>query len=244
MPTIALVNVNTSSSMTDTMVSAAQAVAAPDTEIIGITPTRGPESVESHLEGALSAVGVLEAVRNRDRDPNLPPVSAWILAGYGDQGREALQELVDVPVVDITEAAAITAMLLGDRYAVVTTLQRTVPMIRDRLQLAGLLDRCSSIQGSGLSVLELETDDDATDQAIIARAREALDAGAEVICLGCGGMAGRAVDISTELGAPVVDGIGAAVGLAESLIRQSLSTSRTGTFAQQTGKRIDGFPGF
>lgn len=230
--------------MTDTMVSAAQAVAAPDTEIIGITPTRGPESVESHLEGALSAVGVLEAVRNRDRDPNLPPVSAWILAGYGDQGREALQELVDVPVVDITEAAAITAMLLGDRYAVVTTLQRTVPMIRDRLQLAGLLDRCSSIQGSGLSVLELETDDDATDQAIIARAREALDAGAEVICLGCGGMAGRAVDISTELGAPVVDGIGAAVGLAESLIRQSLSTSRTGTFAQQTGKRIDGFPGF
>lgn len=230
--------------MTDTMVSAARAVAAPDTKIIGITPTRGPESVESHLEGALSAVGVLEAVRNRDRDPNLPPVSAWILAGYGDQGREALQELVDVPVVDITEAAAITAMLLGDRYAVVTTLQRTVPMIRDRLQLAGLLDRCSSIQGSGLSVLELDTDDATTDQAIIARARDALDAGAEVICLGCGGMAGRAVDISTELGAPVVDGIGAAVGLAESLIRQSLSTSRTGTFAQQTEKRIDGFPGF
>lgn len=242
MPTIALVNVNTSESMTETIATAARAVAGPDTEIIGVTPRRGPESVESHLEGAYSAVGVIEAFHARHHDPGLPPIDAWILAGYGDQGREALQELVDVPVVDITEAAAISAMLLGDRYAVVTTLQRTVPMIRERLELAGLLKRYCSIQGTGLGVLELEEDDAATDQAIIERSRQALAQGAEVICLGCGGMAGRAQEVSAVLGAPVVDGVAAAVGLAESLLRQSLSTSRVGTFARHTGKHIYGFP--
>ncbi|WP_281248207.1 aspartate/glutamate racemase family protein [Corynebacterium pacaense] len=240
MPTIAVVNVNTSTTMTATISAAAQSVAAPDTRIIGVTPTRGPESVESHLEGALSAVGVIEAVRAQSTLG--PPVDAWILAGYGDQGREALQELVDGPVVDITEAAAMTAMLLGDLYAVVTTLKRTVPMIRDRLRLAGLLDRCSSITATDLAVLELEADPSATDHAIIAQSREALDNGAEVICLGCGGMAGRARELSGILGAPVVDGVTAAVGLAESLIGQSLSTSRTGTFAKQYGKIITGFP--
>ena len=52
---------------------------------------------------------------------------AVIQAGYGEHGREGLQELLDVPVVDITEAAASTAMFLGHRYSVVTTLDRAVP---------------------------------------------------------------------------------------------------------------------
>lgn len=48
-----------------------------------------------------------------------------------------------MPVVDITEAAASTAMYLGHRYSVVTTLDRAVPMIEDRLKLAGLDARCA-----------------------------------------------------------------------------------------------------
>jgi Asp/Glu/hydantoin racemase len=47
-----------------------------------------------------------------------------------------------VPVVDIAEAAASTAMFMGHKYSVVTTLDRTVPLIEDRLKLAGLDARC------------------------------------------------------------------------------------------------------
>ena len=60
-----------------------------------------------------------------------------------------------MPVVDITEAAATTAMFLGRSYGVVTTLDRTVPLIEDRLKLAGLDARCAGVLASGLSVLEL-----------------------------------------------------------------------------------------
>lgn len=236
---IAIVNVNTSRSMTDVMVAAATAVAAPDTVIEGVTPAIGPASVETHIEGYLSATGVIQAVHRRQQEA--PAVDAWIIAGYGDQGREALQELVDAPVVDITEAAAVAAMAVGDTYAVVTTLNRTVPMIRARLQTAGLIDRCASIAGTGLGVLELEEDAQRTDDAILDKAREALQAGAEAICLGCGGMAGRAQELTGILGAPVVDGVTAAVGQAESLVRQNLSTSRVGTYAPRSAKKLSGF---
>ncbi|WP_297008508.1 aspartate/glutamate racemase family protein [uncultured Corynebacterium sp.] len=244
--TIGIVNVNTSAAMTQTIVSAATAVAAPDTTVIGVTPTIGPESVETHVEAALSQVGVITAVHRRHTapvTPDAPAIDAWIIAGYGDEGREALQELVDVPVVDITEAAAIAAMAVGDRYAVVTTLDRTVPMIRGRLRLAGVLDRCVSVRGTGLGVLELEEDAGRTDDLILDLARDALADGAEAVCLGCGGMAGRARGLSAELGAPVIDGVTAAVGIAESLVRQGLTTSRVGTYAPRAPKRLSGFAG-
>ncbi|MFE1817338.1 aspartate/glutamate racemase family protein, partial [Metapseudomonas otitidis] len=79
---------------------------------------------------------VMDRVLNFDQ-----PYDAVIQAGYGEHGREGLQELLDVPVVDITDAAASTAMYLGHKYSVVTTLDRTVPLIEDRLKLSGLYDR-------------------------------------------------------------------------------------------------------
>src|SRR3989344_1164330 len=84
------------------------------------------------------------------------PFDAVIQAGYGEHGREGLQELLNVPVVDITEAAATTAMFLGHAYSVVTTLDRTVPLIEDRLKLAGLYQRCASARASGMAGLGLE----------------------------------------------------------------------------------------
>lgn len=244
MPRIAFVNVNTSADMTATVVQAARAVAAPDSEIVGVTPTSGPASVETHLEGTLSAVGVAQAVQRYVNSADNEPVDAWILAGYGDLGKEALQELVDVPVVDITEAAAFAAMSIGDEFAVVTTLNRTTAMIRDRLRLAGVLDRVESIHGTGLGVLELEQDAEATDAAILQKSQEAIARGADVICLGCAGMAGRGPELSQKLGAPIVDGVTAAVGMAESLIRQGLSTSRAGTLAPRSPKPLANFEEF
>ncbi|WCZ37434.1 Asp/Glu/Hydantoin racemase [Corynebacterium heidelbergense] len=241
---IGIVNVNTSESMTQTILAAARSVAAQGTTVLGLTPAIGPASVENHVEAILSATGVLSAVREYTADPTRTPVDAWILAGYGDQGKEALMELVDVPVVDITEAAAVAAMAIGDRYAVVTTLDRTVPMIRERLAAAGVAARCASVRGTGLGVLELEEDATSTDRAILARADEALAQGAEVICLGCAGMAGRAGELSSRLGAPVVDGVAAAVGQAESLVRQGLGTSRVGTYAPRSPKPLAGFGEF
>lgn len=231
---ILVVNVNTPASMTDTIAASARAVASPGTEIIGLTPPFGAESVEGNLESYLAAVAVQEAVRSYPE-----PYDAVIQAGYGEHGREGLQELCDVPVVDITEAAASTAQFLGHRYSVVTTLDRTVPLIEDRLLLAGLSQRCASVRASGLSVLELEEDPARAVEAIVAQSVAAVrDDHAEVICLGCGGMAGLTEQVAAATGVPIVDGVAAAVTIAEGLVRLGLSTSKVRTYAAPRQKKI------
>ncbi|WP_277964571.1 aspartate/glutamate racemase family protein [Pseudomonas sp. RIT-To-2] len=235
---ILVVNVNTTAAITHTIAEQARSVAAPGTEIIGLTPRFGAESVEGNFESYLAAIGVMDAVMAYDQ-----PFDAVIQAGYGEHGREGLQELLDVPVVDITEAAASLAMLLGHAYSVVTTLDRTVPLIQDRLRLAGLYQRCASVRASGLAVLELEQDPSRAVAAIVAQAELAVrDDQAEVICLGCGGMAGLDAMIRESTGVPVVDGVTAAVALAESLVRLGLSTSKVRTYATPRRKRVVGWP--
>jgi allantoin racemase len=146
-------------------------------------------------------------------------------------------------VVEICEAAAHAAMLIARSFAVVTTLQRSVPAIEDRLKLAGLADRCASVRASGMSTLEVDADPRAAIRGIVDQARIAVrDDHAEAICLGCAGMAGLEQAITAELGVPVVDGIGAAVRLAEALVGLGLVTSKVSTYAPPDPKRITGWP--
>ena len=235
---ILVVNVNTTQSMTDAIAQQAQSAAAPGTEIVGLTPRIGAESVEGNFESYLAAVAVMDAVLAYPGE-----YDAVIQAGYGEHGREGLQEILTVPVVDITEAAASTAMFLGHRYSVVTTLDRTVPLIEDRLKLAGLDARCASVRASGLAVLELESEPERAIEAIVQQAELAVRQDrAEVICLGCGGMAGLDDEIRARIGVPVVEGVSAAVTIAESLVRLGLTTSKVRTFAPPRPKAIIGWP--
>ncbi len=233
-----IVNVNTTASMTAAIADSARAVAAPGTEIIGLTQAVGAESVEGNFESYLAAVAVMSAVVTYEG-----PFDAVVQAGFGEHGREGLQELLDCPVVDITEAAGHVACLIGHRYSVVTTLDRTVPLIEDRLRLAGLRERCASVRSSGLTVLELDEDPEAAVKAIVREAELAVrDDRAEVICLGCGGMAGLDEAVLRATGVPVVDGVTAAVKLAESLVELGLSTSKVRTYAPPRTKRVAGWP--
>jgi allantoin racemase len=235
---ILVVNVNTTESMTASIGAQATAVAAPGTEVVPLTPLFGVESVEGNYESYLAALAVMETVRSYP-----DPFDAVIQAGYGEHGREGLQELLDVPVVDITEAAAGTAMFLGHKYSVVTTLDRTVPLIEDRLKLAGLLDRCASIRASGMAVLDLERDPQAAVEAIAREAARAVEEDhAEVICLGCGGMAGLPERVRATTGTPVVDGVTAAVTIAEGLVRMRLTTSKIRTYASPRPKTFKAWP--
>ncbi|WP_018155749.1 aspartate/glutamate racemase family protein [Demetria terragena] len=235
---ILVVNVNTTESMTEAIANSARSIAASGTEIVGLTPRFGAESCEGNLESYLAAVGVMDVVTRYAE-----PYDAVIQAGYGEHGREGLQEILEVPVVDITEAAASTALYLGYRFSVVTTLDRTVPLIEDRLKLAGLDSRCASVRASGLGVLELEAEPDRAVHAIVEQSQRAVeDDYAEVICLGCGGMAGLEAAVSAATSVPVVDGVRAAVVIAEGLVRQGLSTSKIRTYARPRAKRLTGWP--
>jgi allantoin racemase len=171
------------------------------------------------------------------------PYDAVVLAGFGEHGRDGLQELIAAPVVEICEASAQVAMLIARTFSVITTLRRSVPAIEDRLKLAGLTDRCASVRASGMSTLEVDADPRDAVRGIVEQARIAVEQDhAEAICLGCAGMAGLEQAITAELGVPVIDGIGAAVRLAEAVVGLGLATSKVSTYAPPDPKPITGWP--
>jgi allantoin racemase len=59
---------------------------------------------------------------------------------------------------------------------------------------------------------------------------------AEAIVLGCAGMADLAAELATAHALPVVDGVAAAVTLAEGMVRLGLRTSRLGPYAAPRSK--------
>jgi allantoin racemase len=228
---ILVINPNTSVTMTAEIDAAARAAAAPGTEIVAQAPYFGAAAIDSAAESYLSAVGVMDIVA-RMQDGGTFDFDAVILAGFGEHGKDALQEMLSVPVFDIAECAAHIAHLVGRRYAVVTTLARSIAPIEDRLALAGLDAHCASVRACGWGTAEIDADPAAAVVAIVAEAARAVDEdGADVICLGCAGMAGVTSAISAKLGVPAIDGVAAAVGLAQAVVNLGLSTSKAGVYA-------------
>ena len=58
--------------------------------------------------------------------------------------------------------------------------------------------------------------------------------------LGCAGMADLAAELAAVHGLPVIDGVAAAVTLAEALMRLGLKTSRLGPYATPRSKTYSG----
>src|SRR5207245_2219674 len=121
---ILVVNPNTTQSMTDAIAESARRYASPGTEIVPLTPLYGADGIDCNFESFISAVAVMDRVATYDG-----PFDAVVMAGFGEHGREGVQEIVSVPVIDICEASAHVAQLIGRTYSVVTTLDRSIASI-------------------------------------------------------------------------------------------------------------------
>jgi allantoin racemase len=235
---IIVVNPNTSAWMTDDMAKAAKAYANPGTRITGVTPPWGTPGIYGNFEGFLSAAAVMEAVSTFPE-----PFDAVVMAGFGEPGREGVRELLNVPVMDITECSALLACTLGSRFGVVTTTKHFVPIIEDIYAVIGLQRRCVSVRATGLGVLDLEKDPKATQELLAEQATKAINEdGAEVIILGCGGMGGFDKELERRIGVPVIDGIVAAVKMAEACYAYGISTSKINSYGSPRKQPIDGWP--
>jgi allantoin racemase len=234
---ITVVNPNTTASMTRQIGASARSVAAAGTTIEAVNPTMGPASIESHYDEALAVPGILAELRRAEA----AGAQGFVLACFGDPGLDAARELVAGPVVGIAEAAMHAASFLGRSFSVVTTLSRTAGRAADLAAHYGFGRHCARVRACDVPVLEL---DDAAGGAfgrIAAECRAAVaEDGADVIVLGCAGMADLCRRLSGLVGVPVVDGVAAAVKQVEGLIAMGLATSSRGEFAPPPAKRYTG----
>jgi allantoin racemase len=222
-----VVNPNTTASMTDAVVVAARGVASADTEIVGGTPTRGVASVESHVDEAWGALGVLEQVLAGEREG----VDAYVIACFGDTGVPAAREVASGPVVGMTEAALMAAALIAHRFAIVTMPRRTIEQSDRVVRALGLGHRCA-VRAVDVPVSDVADGSGHLLELFAAESLRAIDQDdAEAIILGCAGLTDLLIPLRDALGVPVIDGVPAAVTMAEGLLAQGLTTSRASTFA-------------
>lgn len=231
---ITLLNPNTSRAMTAKIAAAARDVAGGGVEIDAVCPDDGPDAIESHVDEAFAAVAVIDLI---ERDQRMGGSDAYVIACFGDPGLDAARELVDVPVVGIAEAAMHIAAISGRSFGVVTTLTRTLGRARDLVARYGMTDACVSMAGTGIPVLDLEDTSSESFERIAELCAEAVDAGADVIVLGCAGMADLCTALSGRLGVPVVDGVAAAVGIAAGMVRMGVGTSKRDEYALPPRRR-------
>lgn len=237
---ILLINPNTSEEFTKRVQAIAERYAFPGTTVVAMNPTAGPRSIEGIYDELLSSPGTLELAISHMND-----FDAFVIACYSDHPTiYALREITEKPVLGIAEASMYVACMLGYSFSVVTTNEEWEPLLRDAVRHYGLADRCASVRSTRMPVLALEQSSPAeTTSLILKAARQAIaEDDAEVICLGCAGMAGMNEELQDALGVPVLDGVVCALKLLEGLVGCGVRTSKKRAYAQPGHKPIIDLP--
>jgi allantoin racemase len=233
---ILVVNPNTTVSMTATIADSAGRVANAGTQIVAVTSSMGPVSIEGYYDEAFAVPGMLMEIARGEK----AGANAAIIACFDDTGLDAARALADIPVIGICEAALASTAFIAQRFTIVTTMERSRLPLEHLVHRYGMGGRCK-VRAADIPVLSLE---DPTSNARD-RLREEIDLAlrddrAEAIVLGCAGMADLTAELRAEFGVPVVDGVAAAVKQAEALVALGLSTAKRGAYASPVQKPYKG----
>jgi allantoin racemase len=225
---ILVINPNSSEAFNAVMRTQLRAVARPDVEVVVVSPPGAPPAVESAQDEVAAVPPLLELVR-RAAEQGYDGV---VIACFSDPGLDAAREATALPVVGIQESAMHLAAQLGDRFSVLTTLDRRVPIRQHAALRYGLERRLASCPVLDLPVLATVQAREQVFDLLVRTGRRAVEQdGAEVLVLGCAGLGDLAPLVQRALGVPVVDPNAAALKLVETLIDLGLSHSKARLYA-------------
>lgn len=182
-----------------------------------LTLADGPPGIESQRQADLTIAPML-ALAAAQKD-----ALGYVVACFGDPGLHALRDQTALPVEGIQEAAVMTALTLGQRFGVIAILPTSIPRHLRAFGAMGVLPRLAGDRALGLGVAEL-ADEGKTLSAMLATAKRLRDEdGANVLIMGCAGMARYRDPLEQATGLPVVEPCQAAVAMALGKITLSLS---------------------
>jgi Asp/Glu/hydantoin racemase len=233
-----VINPNISESVSELIGNEARRAASPGTEITMLTAPFGVAYIETRFEALIGAYAAATLVAEHARGHD-----AVIVAAFGDPGVPGIREVLDIPVVGMTEAALASVCLLGNRFSIVAISRRITAWYRESVEHNGLIGRLASIRSLDRPLRDIG----AVQADHAARLRELCTAvveedGADAIILGGAPLAGLARSIAGELPVPVVDGVSSAVKQAETLVTLKPGTARAGSFAPPPAKLNAGLP--
>lgn len=230
-----VINPNISTSVSSLILEEAQRAAHPDTEIIMRTAPYGVEYIETRFEALIAGGAVAQVIAEEYEH-----VDGIVVAAFGDPGMPALKEIVNLPVVGITEAALVTAALQGARFSIVAISERIKDWYRECVEHNGLGSRLVSIRSLNDSLGDIGSVQENFQDQLLQLAHDVVDEGADTVILAGAPLAGFAREIGNQIPVPVVDGIAAGIKQCEVLVNLGGSAHHKGSFAAPPHKNNQG----
>ncbi len=215
--TLIVINPNSSQTVTDGIKLALDPLRKFGTPIRCLTLAEGPPGIENQRQADLT-IGPMLRLAASQKD-----AAGYVVACFGDPGLHALRDQTALPVVGIQEAAVMTALTLGQRFGVIAILPASIPRHLRAFGAMGVLDRLAGDRAIGLSVSDLADPDKSLEAMIATGKRLRDDDGANVLIMGCAGMAQYRSTLEAETGLPVVEPCQAAAAMALGQIALNLT---------------------
>lgn len=233
---ILIANPNTSAGVTDRLVASATLVASPGTQLVPMTASYGVPYIATRAEAAIGAAAALDMLAERRGT-----IDAAVVAAFGDPGLGGARELFDFPVVGMAEAAMLVACTLGRRFAIVSFSRSLEPWFAEIVAWHGMTERCAAIRTLDEGFRSIDDVQDEKEAVLVELAlRTITNDAADVVILAGAPLAGLADKIRDRVPVPLVDGIQAAVVMAEGLVRMNPRKATEGTYRRPGPKDSKG----
>jgi allantoin racemase len=218
-PTLYVINPNSTRAVTfgiDLAMAPLRSADGPHIECL--TLELGPPGIQTQFDVEYVTLPLVELACKLK-----PTAAAVVIACFSDPGlfavREALAQPVAIPVLGISECGVLTALTMGQRFGVIAILETSIPRHLRTYGAMGVLDRFAGELAIGLEVTELENYDVTLARMIETGQRLRVEKGADVIVMGCAGMARYQNALQNALGIPVIEPSQAAVAMAIGRVR-------------------------
>lgn len=191
-------------------------------EIDCLTLAEGPPGIETqrHVDGVVDPL--CELIKREDNQAD-----AFVVACFSDPGLHSARETTARPVLGISECAMTSALNLGDRFGIIAILPASVARHRRYIRQMGLDDRFAGELPIGVGVTGLDQEDKVEARMAEVGGRVVDEFGADVLIMGCAGMARYRMRLEDRLGVPVIDPSQAAVAQAIAAVRLGWKTAST-----------------
>ena len=174
-----------------------------------VTLKEGPPGIETqqHVDSVVSPL--LSLIQRNEKQ-----YAAFVIACYSDPGLHSVREATRKPVLGISECGILTALTLGHRFGVIAILQQSIPRHLRYVGAMGVSDRLAAELPVGIPVVELSDEKKTFGRMVEVGKALRQDHGADVVVMGCAGMARYRKPLQDEIGIPVVEPTQAAVAMA------------------------------
>ncbi len=207
---IVVLNPNSSQSVTDGLSEALESLRFADGPAIRCaTLAEGPPGIETDEHVAAVAEPVCNYLRDHEDSSG-----AFVIACFSDPGLRRAREECARPVFGMAESGLLMALAHGRRFGVISILDSSLARHLSYIRELGIESRMAGDLALGLGVLQLRDSAVALERMSTVGARLRDERGADVIVMGCAGMAALRKPLQDALGVPVIEPVQAAVSMA------------------------------